>query len=78
MGFGLHAGKAIEGALGSELKIDISYLSENVTMSSKLEELTKEYNKSLLFTNSIYNLIKSSKIRNLCRRVDSFKIEQMN
>jgi len=47
-------------------------------MSSKLEELTKEYNKSLLFTNSIYNLIKSSKIRNLCRRVDSFKIEQMN
>ena len=35
---------AIEGALGSFYKIDASYLSPNVNMSNKLEELTKTYN----------------------------------
>ena len=44
MGFGLHQGWAIEGALGSFYKIDASYLSPNVNMSNKLEELTKTYN----------------------------------
>ena len=29
MGFGLHVGWAIEGAIGSEYKIDASYLSPN-------------------------------------------------
>ncbi len=57
LGFGLHAGEAIEGALGSELKIDVSYLSEHVSLSSRLEELTKEYHKCFLFTNTIFNLI---------------------
>ena len=34
MGFGLHSGWAIEGAIGSEFKIDASYLSPNVNMAS--------------------------------------------
>lgn len=36
MGFGLHLGWAIEGAIGSEYKIDASYLSPNVNMASRL------------------------------------------
>ena len=36
MGFGLHVGWAIEGAIGSEYKIDASYLSPNVNMASRL------------------------------------------
>ena len=36
MGFGLHSGWAIEGAIGSEYKIDASYLSPNVNMASRL------------------------------------------
>lgn len=36
MGFGLHSGWAIEGAIGSEFKIDASYLSPNVNMASRL------------------------------------------
>lgn len=43
MGFGLHVGWSIEGAIGSSFKIDASYLSPNVNLSSKLEEHTKEY-----------------------------------
>jgi class 3 adenylate cyclase len=32
MGFGLHYGWAVEGAIGSHLKIDASYLSPHVNM----------------------------------------------
>jgi hypothetical protein len=70
LGFGLHAGWAVEGALGSKYKIDLSYLSPNVDMSSRLEGLTKKYKKPLLFTNSIYNLMTSTSIMKLCRKID--------
>jgi hypothetical protein len=36
MGFGLHYGWAIEGAIGSKFKIDASYLSPHVNMASRL------------------------------------------
>lgn len=41
MGFGLHMGWAIEGAIGSEFKIDASYLSPNVNIVSKLASASK-------------------------------------
>ena len=41
MGFGLHVGWAIEGAIGSDFKIDASYLSLNVYLASQLEAATK-------------------------------------
>lgn len=41
MGFGLHQGWAIEGAIGSFFKIDASYLSPNVNMAARLEAATK-------------------------------------
>jgi len=41
MGFGLHIGWGIEGAIGSEFKIDASYLSPNVNLASRLEAATK-------------------------------------
>lgn len=41
MGFGLHVGWAIEGAIGSFYKIDASYLSPIVNMSSRLEAATR-------------------------------------
>jgi hypothetical protein len=41
MGFGLHYGWGIEGAIGSNFKIDASYLSPNVNMASRLEAATK-------------------------------------
>jgi len=41
MGFGMHQGWAIEGAIGSFFKIDASYLSPNVNMASRLEYATK-------------------------------------
>lgn len=41
LGYGLHIGWAIEGAIGSSFKIDASYLSPNVNMAARLESATK-------------------------------------
>jgi len=39
--FGLHSSWVIEGAVGSEFKIDASYLSPNVSLASSIEAATK-------------------------------------
>ena len=41
MGFRLHVGWSIEGPIGSEYKVDASYLSPSVNMASRLEAATK-------------------------------------
>jgi len=38
MGYGLHHGWAIEGAIGSTKKIDVSYLSPHAKMSDRQAE----------------------------------------
>jgi len=38
LGFGLNIGIAIEGAIGSLLKIDASYLSSDVNTATSFEE----------------------------------------
>lgn len=50
MGFGLHIGWAIEGAIGSQYKIDASYLSPHVNLASRLEAATKQYGVPLLLS----------------------------
>jgi class 3 adenylate cyclase len=55
MGFGLHQGWAIEGALGSQYKIDASYLSPHVNMSNRLEEMTKAYETPILISGELFD-----------------------
>jgi len=55
MGFGLHQGWAIEGAIGTQFKIDASYLSPNVNMASRLEEMTKAYDAPILISGDLYD-----------------------
>lgn len=75
LGYGLHLGWAIEGAIGSYFKIDMSYLSPNVNMSANLEGLTKTYGVPLLFTNSLYNQFRTPKIKGLCRKLDRVMVK---
>lgn len=70
MGFGLHLGWSIEGAIGSAFKIDASYLSPCVNMASKLEEKTKDYGCQLIFSEDIYEYMSESSRKN-CRPIDS-------
>jgi len=69
MGFGLHVGWAIEGAIGSEYKIDASYLSPNVNIASRLEAATKQYGVPLLISSDLFVLF-SEEVQKYCRKLD--------
>jgi len=56
LGFGLHYGWAIEGAIGSEFKIDASYLSPHVNMASRLEAIAPQYQVPILMSNPLAQL----------------------
>lgn len=74
MGFGLHLGWAIEGTIGSEFKIDASYLSPNVNMAARLEAATKQY-KSLLLISNDFMEYTSKETRRYCREIDRVTVK---
>lgn len=74
MGFGLHVGWAIEGAIGSIYKIDASYLSPNVNMAARLEAATRQYGVPLLMTNKLVENF-SKKAQKICREIDRVTVK---
>jgi class 3 adenylate cyclase len=50
IGYGLNFGWAIEGAVGTSIKIDCSYLSPNVNLAARLESATKMYGVTILMS----------------------------
>ena len=62
LGYGLHYGWAIEGAIGSKHKIDASYLSPHVNMASRLEAATKQVESVL----QLHHKQSAQKLRMLC------------
>jgi len=73
MGFGLHSGWAIEGAIGSEFKIDASYLSPNVNMAARLEAVTKHFGCLILISDALHKLM-SELMAEECRLIDHVKM----
>jgi len=69
MGFGLHVGWAIEGAIGSELKVDASYLSPNVNLASRLEAATRQFGVPMLFSGQLADIM-SIQMRRMARQID--------
>jgi class 3 adenylate cyclase len=72
IGSGLHVGWAIEGAIGSNMKIDASYLSPHVNMSEYLESSTKAYGVPLLMSEAFFRLLTPDSNK-YCRQVDRLK-----
>ena len=72
MGCGLHMGWAVEGAIGSDKKIDASYISPHVNWSEFLESSTKEYGVPVLMSEPFYKLL-SDDVKKFCRQVDNIK-----
>ena len=68
LGFGLHAGKAVQGAIGSERKVDATYISKAVDQAEYLEISTKRYHVPLLMSSSFHNLLHKSSQRR-CRKI---------
>ncbi|GIL51039.1 hypothetical protein Vafri_7149 [Volvox africanus] len=74
MGFGLHVGWAIEGAIGSEYKIDASYLSPNVNMAARLEAATKQFGVPLLLSEDFVECL-SNDVRSKVRQIDCVTVK---
>jgi hypothetical protein len=74
MGFGMHVGWAIEGAIGSSYKIDASYLSPNVNMAARLEAATKQFRTPLLLSHWFVEKL-SPQARWFCRRIDRVTVK---
>jgi hypothetical protein len=69
MGFGLHAGWAIEGAVGSIHKVDATYLSPHVNLAARLETASRQYGVPLLLSQQVHELF-SHDVQGRCRRLD--------
>jgi class 3 adenylate cyclase len=74
MGFGMHIGWAIEGAIGSRFKVDASYLSPNVNMSARLEAATHQFGCPFLLSEWIVGEC-SPGARALCRLIDRVTVK---
>ena len=74
MGFGMHVGWAIEGAIGSMFKVDASYLSPNVNMAARLEAATKQFDVPLLLSEDFVRLLSPAGRRG-CRQIDRVTVK---
>jgi len=74
LGFGLHAGKAVEGAIGSNRKIDATYVAEAVETSEYLETSTKKYKTLMMMSDSFHRLLTLTS-RRRCRKIDQITFD---
>mmetsp|Transcript_58280 Transcript_58280/g.138858 ORF Transcript_58280/g.138858 Transcript_58280/m.138858 type:complete len:870 (-) Transcript_58280:61-2670(-) len=56
LGIGLHYGWAIEGAIGSEFKIDASYISPHVNVAQRLASASKAYQVGIVMSQPVVQL----------------------
>ena len=57
IGIGLHYDEAVTGNIGSSLRKQYSITGKVVIMASRIEQLNKKYNTSLLISEEVYNHI---------------------
>eukprot|EP00397_Hematodinium_sp_SG-2012_P007564 GEMP01007611.1.p1 GENE.GEMP01007611.1~~GEMP01007611.1.p1 ORF type:complete len:704 (+),score=119.08 GEMP01007611.1:952-3063(+) len=74
MGCGIHVGWAIEGPVGSEYKIDATYLSPHVNLPCRLQSATRMYGIDTLFSRAFHQTL-SPNIQERCRQVDVVKLK---
>eukprot|EP00929_Paragymnodinium_shiwhaense_P061459 TRINITY_DN30697_c0_g1_i1.p1 TRINITY_DN30697_c0_g1~~TRINITY_DN30697_c0_g1_i1.p1 ORF type:complete len:1121 (-),score=265.13 TRINITY_DN30697_c0_g1_i1:138-3500(-) len=70
---GLHVGWAIEGALGSEYKIDATYVSPNVSIAGSAALAADAYGTSIVMTQAAHGLL-SSEMTRFVQVMDRVKI----
>jgi class 3 adenylate cyclase len=69
MGFGLHAGRAVQGAIGSQMKLDPTYIGSNVNFAEFLESSSKDYGVPVVMSHLFVQLLKPM-LRVKCRKID--------
>ena len=74
---GLHVGWAIEGVIGSDFKIDTSYLSPHIFLAYDLLQAVERYQIPILMTEEYYGYL-SIKAKTCCRRIDTVTIHYIS
>merc|ERR1719235_1912034 len=74
MGFGLHAGWAIEGPVGSLQKVDVTYLSPHVNMTARCETASKQWEVQILCT-EVFHACLSKKAQACMRKLDRVSVK---
>ena len=75
--YGMDAGWAVEGAVGSEYKIDATYLSPHVNMASRMMSATKQYGVTILLSKAVQELL-SRNCRSKLRHLDTVFVKGSN
>lgn len=73
MGFGMHVGWAIEGAIGSRFKIDATYISPHAEMADRLEAGSKIFQTPLNLSHWFVALLSPGARKNL-RLIDRIEV----
>lgn len=69
MSFALHTGKACEGPIGSEFKVDAIYISKEIQIASRIDGLCDVYNREILLTDDFFNML-SERSKELTRKIE--------
>lgn len=65
----LHMDWAIEGGIGSEQRLDVTYLSPQIDMATRYCCMCEDYNVPLIISENMYNLF-TAKVKGLIRKMD--------
>ena len=61
VGIGLHSGYVVAGNVGTSIRKQYSITGNTVILSSRIEQLNKEYNSQLLISEEVYNVVSFDK-----------------
>lgn len=75
MSFSLHTGRACEGPIGSEFKVDAIYISKEIMIGSRIDALCDVYNREILLTKDLYMML-SERAKELTRKIETITMNE--
>lgn len=75
MSFALHMGQAFECAIGSEFKVDASYLSTDLQILSRIDQLCDVYDRTILISGDLQNIM-SDRAKEITRKIETITMKE--